>query len=833
MKKLILISSNSLGTGVLLMWLFIKGIKKDVRNKVKSGLPLLVGLVMVFCSFSGNAQSQVEISGQVKDYETKENLLYSKITVINEQDSIINGGITDEKGFFKIPFNPCPCRLVISSLGYQNDTVSIPRLREDSFLGVFKLHEDVLNLAEVEVIGNARTERLDKDVQLVTKELRNGATAAKDVLNKITGISYDDYAGILKVDGDANIMILVNGVEKSQEYIQNLNPERLLKVETSRDPGGRYGLEGYTAILNIILKTNYTGTEVYMEEMQVVDINTDKKNLQLLVGSIGGTYNYTRDNLNIYGGLRLRRKHFQITTESMSEYEDGLVVSENAESTDPNGFMLEYNARYNLGFDYRINPKHIISFESNLETLPFGGEQKRFDYVTQVYSNDTLIDQYNFGSNANGKKWDTYNSLFYVGEFNKSNKLSINYTYSNYRESVSNNTLQEGAYSREETGVNKKQFSRFYAEFDHVFSPKMNIQFGYGNTWRELNNVYHISQMDISSKQTITFSNDFQLSDTRHKLYSNISWKMNKKWGMRAGIALETSSPRGAGQQFNYLIYQPLVDLKYDISKKVNVKFKYRVSSDYPTIAQTNPFVSQVNPRITSTGNPFLRPSSTHRLSIRLNVLRGLIAFEPYLHYSNNKIARIGDLGADNIFDYRFENVDSYQRVGGKLNFSKYFKKASFLIKSNVEVFQARIESTSGVNEFVDWKAGVDLMYIFPKTKAILGLKYQHEQTKRIRGLGYEKGDVDFWMLFYKQPLFKKKASVMFGYFLPITLGANYNQESHVETTGFTMSTSNDVSLVKNMFILEFSYRFGKGDKVKKKQKEINQESEGGGGGPF
>ncbi|MFT5668099.1 MAG: hypothetical protein ACI9DK_002299 [Vicingaceae bacterium] len=796
-------------------------------------LPLLAGVIMVFSSMSANAQSQVEISGQVKGQETKENLLYSKVTVLNDQDSIINGGITNEKGFFKIPFNPCPCRLVISSLGYQSDTVSIPTVREDSFLGVFKLREDVLNLAEVEVIGNARTERLDRDVQVVTKELRNGATAAKDVLNKITGISYDDYAGILKVDGDANIMILVNGVEKSQEYIQNLDPDRLLKVETTRDPGGRYGLEGYTAILNVILKTNYTGTEVYMEEMQVVDINTEGKNLDLLIGSIGGTYNYTRDNLNIYGGLQFRRKQFEITTESRTEYGDGLVVLENAESIDPNALILQFNARYNLGFDYRINPKHIISFESNFETLPLSGDQNSFDYVTQVHSNDTLTDQYGFSSNQKSKKWDTYNSLFYVGAFNKANKLNVNFTYSNYRENVNNSTWQEEVYTREEIGVNKKQFTRFYAEFDHVFSRKASMQFGYGNTWRELNNVYDINQTDISSKQTFTFSNDFTLSDMRHKLYSNFSWKINKKLGMRAGLALETSSPRTVGQQFNYQIFQPLLDMKYNISRKVNVKFKYRVSSDYPTIAQTNPFVSQVNARITSTGNPFLRPSSTHRLSLRLNVIHGLFALEPYFHHSNNKIATIGDLGADNIFDYRFENVDKYQRIGGKLNFSKYFKKINFLVKSNVEIFQATIESTSGVNNFVDWKAGADLLYIFPKSRAILGLKYQHEQTKRISGLGYNKGDVDFWMLLYKQPLFKKKASIMVGYFLPITLGANFNQNAHVETTGFTMDTNNDVSLVKNMFILEFSYRFSKGDKVKKKKKDIDQESEGGDGGPF
>jgi hypothetical protein len=805
--------------------------RKDVKINFIKKLPVLLGLIIGFSSFLGNAQSQIEISGQVKDQETKENLLYSKVTVLNDRDSIISGGITGEKGFFKIPVNRGMYRLVISSYDYQNDTISTGLIREDSFLGVFKLNKNVLNIGEIEVLASTRTERLDKDVQLVTQELRKGATAAKDVLHKITGISYDDYSGTLKIDGDENIMILVNGVEKSQEYIQNLNPDRLLKVETTRDPGGRYGLEGYTAILNIILKTNYTGTEVYMEQMQLADINTERNNLQLLIGGFGGTYNYTRDNLNVYAGLRLQRKQFEITTESKTEYADGVVVLENAETTDPNALILEYNARYNLGFDYRINPKHIISFESNIEALPMSNKTTSFKYLTQVYSNDSLTDQYRFSSTESSKTWDTYNSLFYVGEFNKFNKLNVNFTYSNYRDLVSNNTSQEAVYTREETGVNKKQYSRFYAEFDHIFSPKMNIQFGYGNTWRELNNVYDISQTDISSGERFTYSNDFNLSDMRHKLYSNFMWKLSNKWGVKVGIAAETSSPRLAKQQLNYQIYQPLFDLKYDISKKVNVKFKYRVSSDYPTIAQTNPFVSQLNPRITSTGNPFLKPSTTHQFSLRFNVLRGLLAFEPYLHYSNNVIATIGDLGHDNIFDYRFENVDAYQRMGGKLNFRKYFKKMNFLVKSNIEVFQATMESTSGVNNFVDWKADANLLYIFPKSGAVLGLKYQHEQTKHISGLGYNKGGIDFWMLMYKQPLFKKKASVMFGYFLPMTLGANFNQGAHVETTGFSMQTDNDVSLVKNMFILEFSYRFSKGKKVKKQRKDMDQESERGGGG--
>ncbi len=50
------------------------------------------------------------------------------------------------------------------------------------------------------------------------------------------------------------------------------------------------------------------------------------------------------------------RKQFEITTESKTEYVDGLVVLENAEISDPNHSFFNTMLRYNLGFDYRINP---------------------------------------------------------------------------------------------------------------------------------------------------------------------------------------------------------------------------------------------------------------------------------------------------------------------------------------------------------------------------------------------------------------------------------------------------------------------------------------------
>lgn len=800
-----------------------------MKNALTSTFTLII--FALFMSLSSFAQ-QVEISGQVKNKETKESLPYCKVVALDGKNKIVTGGLTDDKGYFKLPLNPGQYQLVVNYIGFESDTIQIGLIRESKFIGVIKLNPVVLDIDEVNVKASSRIDTPDKDVQVITDEQKVGSTAAKDVLNKVTGITYDDYAGVLKVDNDANILILVNGVEKSQEYVQNLEPERLLRVETIRDPGGRYGLEGYSAIVNLILKRNYKGTEVYVEQMQLVDINTEQEKLDYMIGSIGGTYNYTHNDLNIYAGAQIGRRKFKIYTETETNYNNDIVVREKAEMRNPNTVILQYNADYTLGFDYRINPKHLVSFESNISALPRSSEELTTAFETEVFTNGVLTDNYRFDSKTRNQSWDTYNTLFYIGDFNERNKLNVNFTHSYYEDSYFANTLQEGVYDRAENGINQKQFTRFYAEYDHIFSKKMSVQAGYGNTWRELNNNFDVIQTNLNSNQSISSSNGFRQTDTRHKLYANISYRLSRKWSTKLGLSVESSSPVANGQKRNYVIYQPLFDLRYVAGKNLNLKLKYRTSSAYPNISETNPFLSQVNPRITSVGNPFLRPSTTHRFSLRINIMKGLLAVEPYFHYSNNTVAKVGELDANNIFNFRFENANLFQRTGGRLNFSKYFK-FSMLVQANFHMYHSKIVSSTRTNSLMDWRAGVDLIYIFKKTESLIGLKYQREQSKWISGLGYDKGDVDFWMLFYKQPLFKKKASVMFGYFLPINLGATYDQGSLVETDGFRMMTNNDVTLVKNMFILEFSYRFNKGKSIKKREKNIDRESEDGNGGLF
>ena len=271
------------------------------------------------------ANPKLEITGQVKDSNTKEALIFCTVSVYDSQDSLIMGAVTNDNGFFNLPLNRNNYKIIISYVGYISDTLNLS-VNEDKFLGIIKLEPNNIEMEGVTVEASTHQQQLDKDVQLVTKHLRTGAANTSDVLDKIKGITYDRYNNSIKVDGEDNIIILVNGLEKDQEYIRNLNPDRLKEIEIIRDPSGRYALEGYSAVINVILKDNYKGSEIFIQNMALIDLDASKPEYIFALYNASITYNYTYNKLNFYTKIRNRYNDFNIQTTNNQEFNNGLNI---------------------------------------------------------------------------------------------------------------------------------------------------------------------------------------------------------------------------------------------------------------------------------------------------------------------------------------------------------------------------------------------------------------------------------------------------------------------------------------------------------------------------
>lgn len=344
----------------------------------------------------------------------------------------------------------------------------------------------------------------------------------------------------------------------------------------------------------------------------------------------------------------------------------------------------------------------------------------------------------------------------------------------------------------------------------HTFKNKTSFQIGYGNTWEDLKSNFTVES--VESKFTYT--------DIRHKLYSYYSLKLNKGLIVKVGGAGETSNPNANGIKNSYLIFQPYADIKYSVSPMLDFKAKYRASSNYPNIYQTNPYTYIVDQQSVKTGNPLLKPEVTNKISLQTNILQGLIKIEPYYHFSKNYITEIGTLKTDSIFEYNYSNAGYYKNYGVEISLTIPFGKSVFL-QSSFDFFKSSVKYAEKTNEINDWTMSNQLIYQNQKYKTVAGFQYQNNLRKYITAQGYNQGDNDFWILFLQQPFFKEKLSIMLLYFTPITWGVDFNQGNYIKTDTYTESRWYNIDILKNIVMLEISYRFNKGKTVNKKEKQI------------
>ena len=783
---------------------------------------LLLSISLLLVATFSYSQNNVQISGQVRDIHTKDVLNYCSVVVMNSNDSIISGAVTDDKGYFYIPVKPDNYKLTFSFIGYLNDTVSTGHVRSDKFLGTFDLSPDSKMIDGVVVESNSRENTIDKEVQIVTQEMRIGTTDTKDLLAKVTGVSYDRYNSSIKVDNSSNIIILADGVEKNQDYIQNLNPERIKRIEVIRDPGGRYGLEGYSAIINVILNKNYIGTELYLYDQLLVDLTPLENNYYLPINRFNASYNYTYNKINIYGSVGGHQNTLGLRNETKTMYQNDSVVYENPTSDGPNLLITGRSINYTVGADYYINPKHTVSFETSVKNFPKSTEVVEQSFLTSVEKDGIEIDSYGFTSNNDEKSNSSNSSLFYIGKLSNTDRLESSFTFLTYNDDYINSFTQEPSEVRVETGNNNSKIAKFNLEYSKDFSSKFSTQIGYGNYWKHLDNNYTVAGSNPSNE---TYSQ----TNTRHKFYGYASYTFNKKLSAKIGIAGETSNFVDDNQDNSYFIFQPLLDLKYKLSKNLSFKLKYRSRSDYPSVNETNPFEKVINPRTVSIGNPNLTPSVTHKISLRTSILQGLISIEPYYHVSNNYIGQTGRLRTDGIFEFTFNNVGFYQEKGIETNFTIPFSK-KWIWQNSITFYNSSIENNGETNIVKDWLADSNLIFTGIKNDGVIVLNYHRSMGKEITSLGYDRNENDYWLLLYQQPFLKKKLSVMVGYFLPIDWGANFVQDKYTKANGYEQISNTDVSLLKNMLIIKATYRFSKG-KIKKTDKDIELEDEGGSGG--
>jgi len=775
----------------------------------KSNLKKVFLLLLFFIGLFSFAQQEVFVSGQVIDSDTKENLGYCSISFFNRKEELVKGAITNDKGYFELSLNRGKYKIIIDFMGYQKLEKEVIINKNNQFLGTSKLIFDDKTLDEVTIKANTKSFKVDKNVYSVTKKMKIAAANTNDVLDKISGVTLDRYTNSIKVDGESNVKFLVNGIAKDSEYIQNLNPNRLKKVEIVKGPSGKYGLEGYAAVINIILKQNYKGMELSLFNQAIIDSDANDAKFLLPINNSSLGFNYTYNKINFYSKYSNVQNTLGFPSSIIKEYNDGRTISKTALDNANNLEKYSVNDDAVFGLDYYLNPRNTISFEARFDNVIFNKSDTKINYQFEERNGATLIDSYAILEKMKDKSTNNYQSLFYLSKLNDKDELNIDFTKSYYKGKSTNTFIKDNALDRIDYSENSQNSYKLNAEFNHGINEKSSLNLGYG-----FNHLKNINQVN---------TDNFKYEDTRHKLFGYYAFKPSEKVAIKTGIAGEISTPKALGETLTYFIYQPYLDVKYNYSKKVDFKLKYRSNSHYPGLSEANPNTIYIDDQTVSTGNPKLEPSVTHKISVRSNIMHGFLSIEPYYHFSNNYINQFGELRDDGIIEYTYDNVGDYKHYGIKANIAFPLAKSIYW-QSNVDYYRSSIEYKGNKNALNDIHFESNIVYVNRKKALTTGIILQRGMNKRITTQGWNKWNNDFVGLLLQKGFYKNKLNLMLLYMLPIDTGLDYKQGEYVEAPTYNSLTTYDINLLKNVIIFKLNYRLSKGKSTRKTKKDIDLE---------
>lgn len=738
-------------------------------------------------------------TGTVIDSLTQKPMEYATVYLADRDEQTQVIGVTNQEGRFRLYTSIVPHCIRISFIGYRpfSQTFEEKGLTD---LGIFSLSPEIKQLNEVNVTASHVEHLVDRNRYLITEKMRSKAADVQDLLGQLPGVHYDKLSNSIRVGNETLVLLLVDGMQQPEAYIKNLPPDRIHKVEVITEPTGKYLSENYTAIINFILKKDYSGYDVRLHNFAITNLAGNNGDDWLVNDQPGIGMTYTKDKINVFANYVYARIRWNDWIEGERSYTDLLeMYSEGTHS--PNN-RYKYQANYTgAGINYEFIPGHTLSLQGEYAFQKYGtDEQIKYNAENLVENKREVI----INKNHNRTQDKDYSgTLFYTGEINDQLKIYSDLTYNYYTDDVENNFFQNETHRTANLYTENKNYIKFNFESNYQLSNRIAINGGYTSVWRKYNS------------KSINGAKLLDYSEERNNLFASVSYKPNDKLSTRIGSGLESIRIRNRGKK-HYWNVLPFFQLSYRANDQFNIQMSYTTTNSYPSLYQLSPLTTEIDSLMKQTGNPELQSSLNHTLSASFTFW-DRITVKPMFKYSPDRISAFYE--TDHYWFYNtFKNINFKQYLlqtiydqplGENLSFSN-----TFTYYHNRAGFQKTKNSYSG------WLWNSEISYFHPRWDFGAQIGYHRNMDKNILPQGYQMTDMDAWLITLNKQFLNKRASLMLSYFPPLSWGIRNSQQKEIRTSFYTERQDLSLKTYKNMLLIKFSLRFNNG-----KTRSINKRS--------
>jgi len=812
----------------------------------------IIFLICICISFNMTGQLALDklpkngvVSGNVIDAKTEHPVPYATIVIMDTSRKTITGSITDENGDFKISKIPEGKNIVeIQFIGYKTYSKEIhltPKSLKQN-VGVIALIEESASLNEVVVRAETTTitQKIDRRVINVGKDLTSAGTTASELLNNVPSVSVDQQTGNISLRGNENVRVLVDGKPSNvsaAQLLQQIPSTSIKSIELITNPSAKYNPEGMSGMINIILHKNanqgFNGT---------FNTGVTRGENTRFNGSLDMNYKTGKVNFFTNYGLNTgKRDNFgQVVRRDNNSVQDFIF------NNDRTSHLLK------LGADIYINEKNTVS----LYTTQNFFEDNALGNTIVTFNDDPAFNSNNPVHSITDSKSGAYNINYKLEFVKKDHNIEFEANYSKnkspedatYKQLLNLTDLTNNYIDDIE---NERSTKLFNVDYTNPVSENGKLELGLELRLRETKND------NVTTQHEFVYDNEGNLIDDNNGWFitepiGNSSFEYNRdiysgyatyshkfgKLSMQIGARLEQYEVEGTfiktkGNQIEkytdeiFSLY-PSTFFTYNPSEKNQFQVSYSRRVDRPSIQQVNPIREWSTPQITSVGNPNLKPQFTN--SFELNYTRkiknGSLTLGTFYRRVNDNITRI--LNIDPLDDDKVElsyfNTSSNDRYG--FEFSTNYKitkwwrtNASADLYTQKENGIANGSEVEVTNNAVNFR----LSNNFTATK---NLRFQLFAMYRGGGKSIQ-FDVDpMWMINTGASLnvIKKKGTITFRV-NDIFKGMKFKFDSENP-----YPQSGQFNWESRTAYLGFMYRFG-GGKTKQRSRKNRKDNETQGGG--
>ena len=543
-----------------------------------------------------------QLTGRVLDAQNQP-IEFANVALYALPDSsLVTGTITDARGAFVLDGTARQTFLKVSFVGYETQTVDTPQS------GVMiTLQAEVARLGEVTVTASRPAIRLKNDalVASVQGSVLSRAGTANDVLKRLPSLTSNNK-GVFSVFGKGEAKIYINRREvRDLSELDQLSSTDIRDVEIIRNPGARYDASVKAVIRINTVRHAGDGFGFDARSSWYEGETTDLRE-QLNV-------NWRKNGWDVFGTVLYGRGAYLIDSRITQQTRlDTLWQQENAlYATGVDRWM-----RITAGTNWEISPKHYVGLRYTLSPT-LRDDINHTTFNSMVHADSAFYDEWH-SDNARRTTNDPAHRLnaYYNGTVGR---LGIDFNVDFYTSgstsrshAVETSRMQEDRVVNSENRVRNRLAASKLILSHPVFGGELSVGGEYVRTHRT--DVY-------SNPERIVPSSDMTADEWNSSLFAE--YARETPIG-QLGVGLRYEHVRSDylsdgrpldGLNRSYNQWFPNVSFSTQV-KGVDLQLAYTAKTQRPTYRQLSSNVYYANRLSLQTGNPLLKPTVTHDVSL-------------------------------------------------------------------------------------------------------------------------------------------------------------------------------------------------------------------------